>query len=136
MDVDPVLEVIRQADLGFRQYQGVEELSDIQEGLKVLPAVFVVPVAMQGAANSHRVGITDQKITQRFSVTCLFKKLSRGELHAFEMGIMSALIGWTHPDMHGGSPGSPAEFANQRTFNLNGNLATSLDFTTSYHFRK
>lgn len=136
MDVDPVLDVIRGAGLGFRQHLGVEELSDIQDDLKALPAVFVVPQAMQGAPNSMSVGITDQKITQRFSVIAVFRKLKRGELHKIEVALMNALIGWSHPDMHDGSPGTPAEFANQRTFNLNGNLATSLDFTTTYHFRK
>ncbi|MBL4801953.1 MAG: hypothetical protein JKY45_08665, partial [Emcibacter sp.] len=108
----------------------------IQDHLKVVPAVFVIPLAMQGATNSLSVGAVDQRITQRFSVLCVFRKAASGDLHRTEVGIMKALIGWSHPDMHDGTPGSPAEFANQRTFNLNGNLATSLDFITTYHFRK
>jgi len=135
MDVEPVIDLIKSLDLAFRQYGGAEELADIQSSLKVLPALFVIPLTMQGAANSM-VGITDQKITQRFSTVAVFRKLARGELHKIEVALMTALVGWSHPDLAGGTPGSPAEFVSQRTFNLAGNLATSLDFTTSYHFRK
>jgi len=135
MDVEPVIALIKSLALGFRQYSGAEELADIQEQLKVLPAVFVVPLSLSGAPNSM-VGIVDQKITQRFSVIAVFRKLARGELHNIEIALLGALVGWVHPDMGNGAPGSPAEFISQRTFNLFGTLATSLDFTTTYHFRK
>ncbi|WP_339863189.1 phage tail terminator protein [Paremcibacter congregatus] len=136
MDVDPILDLLKSAEIGFKQYAGVEELADIQTRLKTLPAVFIIPLSMQGATNSHSVGVVDQRITQRFTVLAVFNKASKGELHRIEQAIMATLVGWSHPDMQSGRPGTPCEFVAQRTFNLHGNLATSLDFTTSYHFRK
>ncbi len=135
MDVKPVLELLEGLGLDFRQYAGAEELSDIQDYLKILPAAFVIPAAQQAATNSHSVGVIDQLITQRFTVLAVLRKPRSGDLHRIESKVMDGLIGWSSGDMFN-RPASPVEFAGQRTFNLGGNLATSLDFITTYHFRK
>lgn len=135
MDVNPAIDHLKTLGLNFKQYGAAEDLANIEQRLKSLPAIFIIPLAMQGAPNSL-VGAIDQKITQRFSVLALLKKPNAGELYKINEAIMTGFVGWSHPALHGGAAGSPAEFANQRTFNFNGNLATSLDFTTSFHFRK
>tara|TARA_R110002072_G_scaffold302699_2_gene487446 strand:+ start:11483 stop:11893 length:411 start_codon:yes stop_codon:yes gene_type:complete len=136
MDIDPLLTVLKDALPKIKEFGGAEDLPDAQKSFRKVPAIFVVPSGKAGTTNSTNYGVIDQKITQRFSILAVFKNPSLGDLHETDQAIMDAVIGWSHPSIYKETKSEQAEFINQRTINLRGYLATSLDFQLTYHFRK
>lgn len=107
MEIERVIERLREQVSDLRQVAGAAALAAAQEDLRSTPAAYVIPLAEQAARNALIGGAHSQQIAVHFGVVLAARQLrdARGqagheELERLRSAVKDALIGWAPDEDH------------------------------------
>ena len=130
MNVQPIIDRIAAASMGFRTVEGVEGLSQIDTAGTPLPAAFVL-IEQAGP------GLLAQLVTVTFAVAIVVSAAAqrgraREDLDSLGDAVRDLLFGWTHPGAE-----RPTEYRGGQLLGVGAGRASALRrFETVYRIRK
>ncbi len=140
MLLKPIADRLKTEVPAFRNnVTGTAGFAAAQEGLKSVPAGFVLPLMDKAGRNDLACGGVSQSVTERFGVVLVVSNMrdaqggaAHDDLQTLRRAVLDALLGWQPSAEY-----NPVEYSGGRMLALNGaDLWWQLEFTTAYFERK